>query len=168
MVYEPREDSWLLLEVIRGMKARRTLDMGTGTGILAAELVKNCEEVVAADIDFAALKVAQKNTKSQNIKFIQSDLFEKIPGKFDLIVFNPPYLPPEQKGDLAYSGGKPLILKFLDQAKVHLEPQGKIILLWSSLTRLFPFEIKGYTVKRLREKKLFMERLWVYELKLLK
>ncbi len=45
-----------------------------------------------SDISYDALKIAQKNSVNTNIKIIQSDLFEKIEEKFDIIVSNPPYI----------------------------------------------------------------------------
>ena len=45
-----------------------------------------------SDISYDALKIAQKNSVNTNIKIIQSDLFEKIEKKFDIIVSNPPYI----------------------------------------------------------------------------
>ena len=45
-----------------------------------------------SDISYDALKITQKNSVNTNIKIIQSDLFEKIEKKFDIIVSNPPYI----------------------------------------------------------------------------
>ena len=45
-----------------------------------------------SDISYDALKIAQKNSVNTNIKIIQSDLFEKIEKKFDIVVSNPPYI----------------------------------------------------------------------------
>lgn len=173
MVYEPREDSWLLLESVKGRKAGSALDMGTGTGIIANELSKSCKQVVAVDIDPEAIAVAKKSSNSKNVQFFVSDLFESVTGSFDLIVFNPPYLPPEPapeafKGSKTseWAGGRPLIMKFLRQALTHLSPQARIILLLSSLTGLEPEELEalGFRVEKKGEHKFFYERLGVYEL----
>lgn len=77
----------------------KILDLCTGSGAIAISVDKilNKEdniEVYASDISMEALKVANKNQKILNSKvnFIQSNMFENIEGKFDIIVSNPPYI----------------------------------------------------------------------------
>lgn len=71
------------------------LDLGTGSGCIAAALAKEFPQaqLVVSDISEQALAIAKENLKfaQGRIQLIQSDLFEKITGKFDLIVSNPPY-----------------------------------------------------------------------------
>ena len=86
--------------------------------------------------------------------------------KFDLILFNPPYLP-EDKFDkgLDTTGGKngsEVINKFLIQAKRYLNKNGKILILTSSLTKKINWQI--YSKKKLAEKRIFFETLYVWEL----
>ena len=134
-IYEPDEDSYLLEGFVKKLAFGRVLDMGTGTGI-QAKAVRNAEEIIAADIN----QDCRKNFEKTAIKFVKSDLFENLKNQtFDVIIFNPPYLP-EDKGieDPTIYGGKKgyeLIEKFLDQAKDHLSKKGFILLLFSSLTR---------------------------------
>lgn len=75
----------------------RVLDMCTGSGCIAISVDKMCDNVVvtAADISEKALAVAEKNNVRNhgNVTFVKSDLFEKIEGKFDMIISNPPYIP---------------------------------------------------------------------------
>ena len=72
------------------------LDIGTGSGIIAITLynLNNCYNITATDISKKALKVAKKNQKIHNtdIKFIRTDLYQGINGKFDVIISNPPYI----------------------------------------------------------------------------
>jgi len=83
------------------------LDMGTGSGILAIEAAKKASVVFAADISEEAIKIARKNAELngvENIKFIQSDLFSSLPHiKFDVILFNPPYLDLKPKSIFDYA-----------------------------------------------------------------
>ena len=139
MVYEPREDSYLLENSLTSyVKNKSVLDMGSGSGILAKTALKlGANNVICADID----KEAVKELKKQNLKAIQSDLFSKIEEKFDIILFNPPYLPLDEReskeSQRQTTGGKEgdeIILKFLKSSKKHLNKNGKILLLLSSLT----------------------------------
>lgn len=120
----------------------RVLDMGTGSGILAFAAAERGAAVTATDINPAALEHAKEQTNLQ-INFIESDLFQKIRGKFDLIVFNPPYLPTSKvgrTGDLiekAWDGGdtgREVLDRFLEQCKSYLAPSGKILFVQSNLT----------------------------------
>ena len=71
------------------------LDIGTGSGAIAISLKKelNCD-VTATDISLSALNVAKENAKINNvdISFINTNLYDGIKEKFDLIISNPPYI----------------------------------------------------------------------------
>ncbi len=77
-------------------KPVRVLDIGTGSGAIAISLAKKHPDwqVSASDLSLDALELARENAKLNdvNIDFIQSDVFDKIEGRFDLIVSNPPYI----------------------------------------------------------------------------
>lgn len=97
----PRQDTEILVDeaVNRLEPSMRVLDMCTGSGCIAVSLKRLVRdiEVTAADISSKALAVAIENAElnSADIEFIQSDLFENVRGKFDIIVSNPPYIPSE-------------------------------------------------------------------------
>jgi len=142
-IYEPREDSILLQKVIesycKNIKPTKVLDIGTGTGIQAITSALNgAKKVVAVDINPKAVSLAKENAKLNKVKIdiFQSDLFSNIKGKFDLIIFNAPYLPKGVPEDPQWSGGKELIERFLKEAKKHLSKGGKILYVFSSLTGL--------------------------------
>jgi len=102
-VYPPSEDSFLLAEAIEAEKGCSVLDMGTGSGIqgINAALL-GAKTIVCTDLNKEALKNAEENAKSLGLKgfeFRQGNLFEAAKGeKFDLIIFNPPYVPRRRKG----------------------------------------------------------------------
>lgn len=102
----PRQDTEILVEeVLRQMTdGSRILDMCTGSGCILLSLLhySNGCVGVGADISADALGVAEENAKRLGIQadFIQSDLFEKVTGKFDYIVSNPPYIASGQIGEL--------------------------------------------------------------------
>ncbi len=103
-IYEPAEDSYLLQKVVRQRAFGRVLDLGTGSGIQALEAAgnQNVKEVVAADINAEAVHALNekiKKGKIRKIKTIKSDLFLEISGKFNTIIFNPPYLPQDYLED---------------------------------------------------------------------
>ena len=138
MIYTPREDSFLLEKQVKlYSKDKSVIDIGSGSGIQAkAAKLAGAKSVLASDINQEAIK----HLKENGIKAIKSDLFENIKGKFDLILFNPPYLPKDKREDkeneLTNSGGKrgdEIILRFLKQAADHLNKNGIILLLVSSV-----------------------------------
>ena len=128
---------------VREFALGRVLDMGTGSGIQALTAITNpnAQFVLAADTDQSVITALEKKIKEQKIRKLQvvhSDLFSDIKGKFNLIIFNPPYLP-QDKGldDQAIYGGKKgweISELFFKQASHHLFPDGKVLFLFSSLT----------------------------------
>src|SRR3989344_962257 len=127
-MYCPSEDSYLLSKTLKKYlkdknRAIRILDMGSGSGIQA----ETCRElgfknIIVADID----KEAVRHLRKKGFKAVYSDLFSNInkKSKFNLIIFNPPYLPQDEYDkEKDATGGKKgyeTILKFLKQAKFHL------------------------------------------------
>jgi release factor glutamine methyltransferase len=147
-VYEPAEDTFLLAENLTVKEGAKVLDMGTGCGILGVLAAKRASKVVVVDINPYAVACAQRNAELNDIKAkIEprlGDLFEVVGAeeKFDLILFNAPYLPVEQdEGDgwveKAWAGGetgRAVIDRFIDQAPNHLKEKGRILLVQSSLS----------------------------------
>ena len=100
----PRQDTEILVEAVLkhlhdGM---RVLDMCTGSGCILVSLMHYSNDCsgVGADLSKDALTVARSNAEKllypdQSIEFIQSDLFEQVTGKFEIIVSNPPYIRPD-------------------------------------------------------------------------
>ena len=158
MIYEPEEDSYLLEKYVKILAKGKVLDMGTGSGILAIAAKNKCKEIMAVDINPEAVALVQK----KGIKAIESDLFSEVEGKFDTIIFNPPYLPEDDREDeeskKITTGGKngnELIERFLKQAKNYLQKEGIILIVFSSLSgdvnRLF--KKYGYRQRLLESKK---------------
>ena len=102
-VLDPRPDTETLIDIVLkyfpNQKDKLSfLDIGTGSGNIAITLATLYPDttILATDISDKALNIAQCNAKTHNvnkqIKFLTSDLFQHINGKFDLIISNPPYI----------------------------------------------------------------------------
>ena len=101
----PQPDTEILvektIEIAEKTQKNKILDMCTGSGCIAISLAKkiNNTQIIAVDISNNALNVANKNAINNNvenkIKFINSDMFNNIEEKFDIIVSNPPYIETE-------------------------------------------------------------------------
>jgi len=167
MIYKPQEDSYLLEKYAKKYAKGKVLDLGCGSGIQSKAVLENTKDVLAADINSEAVAFC----KSQGINTIQSDLFSNISQKFDLIIFNPPYLPEEKLEDkeskIITTGGKEgyeILELFLSQSKYYLNKNGKILLVCSSLTGNVDLLFKKYkfNFKLLEKQKVFFEELKVY------
>lgn len=103
-VLVPRQDTEVLVEeVLKHLKpGMKVLDMCTGSGCIILSVLKMGKERyqtenisgTGADISEKALEVAGENAKllETEAEFIQSDLFQNVAGKYDVIVSNPPYI----------------------------------------------------------------------------
>ncbi len=139
----PRFTTELLVDLAKNLSFNSVLDMCTGSGCIGLTLKKEvpAAKVMLSDISKKALKVARKNAKKlhADVIFIQSDLFEEVDAKFDLITANPPYL---TKGEYvspnvnfepkialyAENNGFAVIKKILLDFPRYLNPGGHLIL----------------------------------------
>jgi len=176
--YQPAEDSYLISDCVKKYvyklksKKIKVLDMGTGSGFQSKNIINfgiKKENISAADINAYAIREAKK----LKISVIKSDLFDKIKNKkFNLIVFNPPYLP-EDKYDkeIDTAGGKrgdEIITRFIQDLKSYLLPGGICFLLTSSLTpNSWKKEVKKQklNMKKIKTKNIFFEKLYVWEIR---
>ncbi|MBI4918437.1 methyltransferase [archaeon] len=175
LVYEPREDSLMLQYQVERFAKGKVLDMGTGSGVQAytASQRENVTSVTAVDVSKRAIKHAQEHNKHQKINYHLSDLFSRVKGKFDTIIFNPPYLPQDHKiRRRALEGGKKgyeVIQKFLEKVSDYLEPEGLVLLVLSSLSNKQKVEEilreSMLEFEELSSKHLFFETLFVYLIK---
>ncbi len=147
--------------------------MGTGSGIIAIECARRGSFVTAVDIDPVVVDKLKKIAKSENlsIEVIQSDLFANVSGRYDTIIFNPPYLPGEPKDivDRQWAGGgehgDETIIEFLKHAGEHLFDNGEIYIILSSFNRLNLIFSFPYEFTKLAELKLAFHSIFLYRLK---
>ncbi len=96
----PRQDTEVLVEQVlslsKGKENLKLLDMCTGSGCILLALLANLKQASGTGVDLSekALEVAQRNGKELGIEvsWVQSDLFDKVSGSYDIIVSNPPYI----------------------------------------------------------------------------
>ncbi len=138
------------------LKHIKILDLCTGSGAIGISIAKNVDnfKITLSDISKKALKVAEKNFKNlvgedaavcpqnnKQIKIIQSDLFENINDKFDIIVSNPPYIKSDviktldkevqNEPKISLDGGKDglkIYKRIIDEAYKYLEFNGYLAL----------------------------------------
>lgn len=174
--YTSAEDSFLLAKHVMRLVYGDVLDMGTGSGIQAVVAAEKPEvnHVLAVDIDKKALDEAYRRIKSAGVlektDLLLSNLFEEVEGKFDWILFNPPYLPSEGDIDrLSWTGGctgGEVIHRFLLDAPGYLKKSGGILLIYSSRTALEPSRYDSYNWTMIDEEDLFFEKLYCALLRL--
>ncbi len=127
------------------------LDLGCGTGIQAVFAAEKARKVVATDVNPLAVKCtwinALINGVAGKVEVRLGDLFEPVKGEvFDLIIFNPPYLPVNPQGDLdrAWAAGANLELlkRFLAEVASHMHRESLLEVVFSTLSNLNWF-LKG-------------------------
>lgn len=191
IIYQPAEDTFLLQKHIKEHAQGTVLEIGTGSGILAQEAAASdkVKSVLAVDIQAGVIDFCKKTIQDKKITFLQSNLFSSLHNSslhnksltsaasrrdlFDCIIFNPPYLPGEPRApDITLDGGKKgweVIVEFLEQAPNYLQPEGIILLLFSSFSKK---EIIDKTIQKklleaakLDEQHISFETLYIYKIK---
>ncbi|HJJ31141.1 MAG TPA: class I SAM-dependent methyltransferase [Methanocorpusculum sp.] len=141
-IYMPAEDTFLLRDAALSEVSPDdlVLEVGTGSGEIAAVVSRAAKQTLACEINPHAAAYAHE---VNGVEVVRCDLFAAVSGQFDLILFNAPYLPtaPEERMNdwLEYAldggiSGCDTVFRFLREAPAHLTPDGRILLLISSLT----------------------------------
>ena len=160
--YPPSEDTFFLADYIKNEKGESALDVGTGSGYLAALLEKSFSLVVGTDLSFNVLKKHEYFT-ANNVCCNGADAINQ---QFDLVICNMPYLNTDDVSDVRTDGGKDgleIPIKIIDSAKSQIKLGGKFIYVTSSLSdfkKLISYtKLEGFDVSILAKKKLFFEEL---------
>jgi release factor glutamine methyltransferase len=172
-VYEPCEDSFLMAEAALSLisNSDRILEVGCGSGLICAVVKNNTKaKIIGIDINPNAVKC----TKENGVDTIRGDLLSCIKGKFDFIIFNPPYLPTNDEErtidwiNVALDGGnngRDIIDRFLEETCDHLEENGKILMLVSSFTGIEEVKSRmfslGYCIEEICKERYNFEELLV-------
>lgn len=165
--YLPSEDSELLRRAVRAYSGESCLEMGAGKAGTVIELAESFELAVGTDL----VPPGRLDWKGQPGNFVLADRATCFKDEsFDLVAFNPPYLPSETIEDIAVdggSGGVEVPLRFLKEALRVVRRSGKVVMLLSSQDSFQ--EIKSECAKRnvglrrIAEKWLFFEGLYILE-----
>jgi len=177
-VYEPAEDSFLFADNLTTKHGDHVLDMGTGCGILGIIAAKEATRVAAVDINPYAVRCAKENARLNHLAnkmlFMQGNLFTPLrtEERFDLILFNAPYLPVDREQDdswleCAWAGGatgRSIIDLFIHESRKHLQKDGRIFLMQSTLCgideTMLRFKENGLETEIVAERSLpFFERI---------
>lgn len=172
-VYPPSDDSLLLIEALEIAPGQRVLELGCGSGVVAIHCALAGATVTAGDINPRAVALTRRNAAANGatVECVETDVYSRIAGRFDLIVFNLPYLPVDEEGALAkaWSGGNdglgPLP-RLLAEAPAHLLPGGRVVVVASTLMdqQKTAALLAPYRVRVLRTLPLFFEELQVLEI----
>jgi len=190
-VYLPSDDTDLMIEVLEKEVIRKNkqfssaIEIGSGNGFLSIDIYDNVKELISTDINPIAIDYLLNIKEQYNLekqKIVYSNLFDSIgEQKFDLIIFNPPYVPTEEildedddeiNGyDLAVNGGehgKEIIDEFVKQLPEHLDKVGVCYLLVSSLNSpldiIENLKLQNLFAEIIDSKKLFFEELFVLKI----
>ena len=173
-VYPPSDDSILFIQSLNVRKGEKVLEIGCGSGVVSIHCAKNGCIVTSGDINPKAVKLTKRNAGENgvHITVVETDVYSNIEGRFDTILFNLPYLPVDEDGLLArsWSGGPDGLGPFpdlLDGSSDHLNPEGRIVVVISSLmdTQALWDLLDDYDVESIGELKLFFEKLAVLEIR---
>lgn len=177
-MYPPSEDSYLLLDVVKNIKAEKVLEVGCGCGLISLVLSRNCMEVFAVDVNKHAcmniLKNLKKNNPSGVIHIINGDIttaFRK-GSRFNLIVSNPPYLPVEQfsEEDISWAAGRDNFFsrRLLENTLPLLSEGGVMFLVQSNLSDVNSLkrlvEEKAFRIEEVSHKEFFFEKIIVFKI----
>jgi len=158
-------DKWL--KKYDGAKTH-AIDMGVGSGVLSFQLIQNgFENIYASDSNKNAIIGVKKESKrlgyEDKITVNHGDLFENCELKADIIVFNPPWLLAkhslEEGIDKAMYYEKDLFDRFFEQAQKHLNPKGKIVLIFSNLAEVVDKESTHPIIEELRNNNRYRKEL---------
>lgn len=178
-VYEPSDDTRMLLGSIDPKPAERALDVGTGTGVAAIRAAIAGARAHATDVNPHAVRLTRWNARENGVHVdaALADLAGPFRGRFDLVTFNLPYLPTAEEDhvegplDKAFDGGADgldVLRRFLPDLRDRLAPQGRAYIVLSSLAN--PREFRrlsvagGFRVDEVRAEAFSMEKLYVYRL----
>ena len=136
-VYRPSDDSYLLLGTVSVAPGERFLEVGAGAGLVALHAAR-LTDGVATDVNPDAVDLLRENARRNRValEVVRTDLMAGVRGPFDVVAFNPPYLPgrPRDTLERAWQGGdsgSEVAVRFLRDLPRVLATAGRAYLLLS-------------------------------------
>jgi len=168
-VYLPSEDTATLARVLRAYSGERCLEIGFGSGVVLSSLLGRFGLVVGTDL----LTLAQAASSKGDAEVVLADRATCFrDSMFDLVAFNPPYLPSGAIVDRTVDGGEGGLrvpFMFLDEALRVLRQEGSVVMLLSDEADLDSFKVecakRGLVVSEKGRTPLFFENLVVFEVR---
>jgi len=174
-VYAPSDDTFLLLNMINVDGDKQVLEIGCGSGAISLHCSAQGCDVLSVDNDERALKNTKMNAEKNDLDIAvkKSNLFSNITDDWDIIIFNPPYLPKDEilPQDDRWDGGRrgdEIVVRFLEEAEDHLKNEGKLFTCYSSLSpkdRIEEVIDKRYEIVDVEKRRFFFETLYGLELR---
>lgn len=149
-VYQTSGDSELMAGSVEITKNENFLEVGCGTGVISIALAKRANNGIGVDINDKAIENSEQNAKAQNVSnvdFFKSDVFEKVEGKFDVVVCNPPYTKHEVRDNIDRMFWDPedeMKRKFFREVGKYLKLNGRIYFGWADFADIdvdLPFKL---------------------------
>ncbi|MDA4128069.1 MAG: hypothetical protein OK422_01175 [Thaumarchaeota archaeon] len=163
--YLSSDDSLLLRQAIGGFRGTTCLEIGFGNGGNLHSLAGGFSLAVGTDLEAARPRPGEKNLEV--VRADSATCFRE--SVFDLVAFNPPYVPSVGIEDLAVDGGRGGVevpLTFLREALRVVKKGGKIVMLLSSLNDTDVIKefctAERVTMRKIARRRLFYETLSVY------
>jgi len=153
-----------LINNLPNLQGKDVLDVGTGSGVIAIIAAKRgAEKVAAVDMDSTAVENAQKNISQygleSTISVVNSDLFENVDDKFDVIIASLPIWGPAWRSQVKSIAA--LYNRFFSEVRAHMKPGGKIIFSYASFGDMEIIEdgmrLSGLKYKTIMEKRFDVE-----------
>jgi release factor glutamine methyltransferase len=152
-VYRPSDDTLLLAKAVHGelRPGDRFLEVGCGSGYVSLVAARRGAQVTCTDANPHAVAMASHNAKENALKVhaVQTDLLAGLPGPFDVVAFNPPYLPTAPDDyvpgplNLAFDGGpdgNAVVLRFAQQVGLLRPLPRAVLVVHSSLSDPGPLQ----------------------------
>ncbi|MDA4124305.1 MAG: methyltransferase domain-containing protein [Thaumarchaeota archaeon] len=164
--YLASDDSALLRRALGSYSGRACLEIGAGNGGNLIDLKKRFSRALGTDV----VRPGLDDWKGAGVDYVLADGASCLKDEcFDLVAFNPPYLPLEVAEDVAVEGGKELEvpMKFLREALRTVKRTGRVILLLNDQAPIGELEAictqRGFNLRKVLSQRLFFEELAVYE-----
>lgn len=136
-VYDTSIDTELIVDVVDINLDQTFVEIGCGTEAVSLLVGKRAKSGIGVDINLYAVKNANLNKKrihASKVKFILSDVFDNVVGKFDVVICNPPYSPFEPADEVEmmfWDANNSMKIKFFNQVRDYLNPGGFVYFGWA-------------------------------------